>query len=245
ESPVGLPRRERSRARGCASRCGSEAPDRFGRGRSRPRGRRAGQRAFGWRAATGRDRARAPSRSELSRPRRADERARLRERTRGGAHDRGAAWKSHHRHRRSSTGNRVRGRAHRRARGRTRRPGRGARGPGRESRNVSGIIWLGSYPRSGNTWFRILLEHLLADASAPFDPRRPRVRNAAARELIDSALGIETSDLTHDEVDRLRPLAYERIARESRDEPLFLKTHDAWVEGADGRITLSRSATRG
>ncbi|HLU48761.1 MAG TPA: sulfotransferase domain-containing protein, partial [Planctomycetota bacterium] len=110
---------------------------------------------------------------------------------------------------------------------------------------MSGIIWLGSYPRSGNTWFRILLEHLLADASAPFDPRRPRVRNAAARELIDSALGIETSDLTHDEVDRLRPLAYERIARESRDEPLFLKTHDAWVEGADGRITLSRSATRG
>jgi hypothetical protein len=32
---------------------------------------------------------------------------------------------------------------------------------------MNGIIWLASYPKSGNTWFRVFLTNLLRDADTP------------------------------------------------------------------------------
>jgi hypothetical protein len=34
---------------------------------------------------------------------------------------------------------------------------------------MGGIIWLASYPKSGNTWLRALLANYLADKSMPVD----------------------------------------------------------------------------
>jgi len=34
---------------------------------------------------------------------------------------------------------------------------------------VSDIVWLASYPKSGNTWLRVLLANYLRDASEPAD----------------------------------------------------------------------------
>ena len=34
---------------------------------------------------------------------------------------------------------------------------------------MSGIIWLASYPKSGNTWFRVFLTNLLEEKDQPAD----------------------------------------------------------------------------
>lgn len=111
-------------------------------------------------------------------------------------------------------------------------------------KETAGIVWLASYPRSGNTWFRIVLEHVLAGDAGSADPRRPRIANAAGRDLIDRVLGIESGELTADEVDELRPRVYGRIARERDVWPLYLKTHDAWTVLEGGEALLAREATR-
>ncbi len=99
------------------------------------------------------------------------------------------------------------------------------------------IIWLASYPKSGNTWFRAFLANLLSDADTPVDINALDTGPiSSARMPLDEVLGYDSSDLTHDEVDRLRPALYARLAeRASPERPLFVKVHDAYSELPDGR----------
>lgn len=55
--------------------------------------------------------------------------------------------------------------------------------------NKNGIYWLASYPKSGNTWFRIFLVNLLNKSNEPIDINTIHIGQiASAREWIDSAL---------------------------------------------------------
>ena len=66
---------------------------------------------------------------------------------------------------------------------------------------------------------------------------------ASARGIFDDEVGIEASDLTPDEIDRLRPAVYDKLAAEA-DEPLFMKVHDAYTL-VDGKAPLfPASATK-
>lgn len=108
----------------------------------------------------------------------------------------------------------------------------------------SGIIWLASYPKSGNTWLRIFLTNLRRDCKEPVNINElDGGPIASARALFDEASGIEASDLTPEEIDRLRPEVYERLAAEA-EGVLFLKVHDAYTYGADGRPLLSAGDSR-
>jgi hypothetical protein len=53
--------------------------------------------------------------------------------------------------------------------------------------------------------------------------------------------GIEASDLTHAQIDLLRPRVYEQIAA-GFDRHRFLKTHDAWTYNVAGEPILSTAA---
>ncbi len=107
-----------------------------------------------------------------------------------------------------------------------------------------GIIWLASYPKSGNTWLRIFLTNLRRDAEVPVNINDLDGGPIASdRGLFDNATGIEASDLTFEEIDRLRPEVYEHLAAEAK-EVLFLKVHDAYTYGADGRPLLSAGGSR-
>ena len=76
-------------------------------------------------------------------------------------------------------------------------------------------VWLASYPKSGNTWFRLLVANLSADDGKPVDindlPERGGI--ASARAPFDHLLLIDSGLLTHDEADSLRPRVYEELAR--------------------------------
>jgi hypothetical protein len=110
---------------------------------------------------------------------------------------------------------------------------------------MTGIIWLASYPKSGNTWFRVFLTNLLRDADEPADINAlDPTPISSARAIFDDETGIEAADLTPEEIDRLRPRVYEHLA-ETATETLFLKVHDAWTFLPDGSPLLSSAATRG
>jgi aryl sulfotransferase len=114
-------------------------------------------------------------------------------------------------------------------------------------------IWLASYPRSGNTWFRILIASLLARDGQPVninELRDPRPI-ASAREPFEHLSLIESGVMTHDEIDCLRPRVYEALAggaesdqSEDNDSGArrsvhFVKVHDAYTLTPEGEPLLA------
>ena len=106
------------------------------------------------------------------------------------------------------------------------------------------IVWLASYPKSGNTWLRAVLTNYLRDESAPASINALVGSNVAIqRDLFDECLGAPSSDMTPDEILRLRPRLHELLAAEL-PRPTFVKVHDACIRTAAGPL-FPRAATAG
>jgi len=118
---------------------------------------------------------------------------------------------------------------------------------------VKRIFWLASYPKSGNTWFRMLVANLRRDRPVDINDLPHQGGLASTRVWFDNLTLLPSGLLTHDECDRLRPRVYEAIAR---DEPgleeagetaigdaRFVKTHDAWTRTSSGEPLLGGSAS--
>jgi hypothetical protein len=109
----------------------------------------------------------------------------------------------------------------------------------------AGIFWLASYPKSGNTWFRVFLENLRGDSDQPARINELKTGMiASARFWIDIVLGFDSADLDADALDRLRPVVY-RWTADHVDETGYYKIHDAYTCLPDGEPLVSRAATRG
>lgn len=107
------------------------------------------------------------------------------------------------------------------------------------------IIWLASYPKSGNTWFRVFLTNLLRDTGTPaYINELESTPIASARGIFDENIGFEASDLSSDEIDRLRPEIYCYMAENSEDT-LFMKIHDAYIQVAANMPLIPAEATAG
>lgn len=109
---------------------------------------------------------------------------------------------------------------------------------------MRGIYWLASYPKSGNTWFRIFLFNLQQDGEKPADINKIATGSiASARGWLDEVLGFDTAELDADEIERLRPEIYRWSLRE---EGLgYHKIHDAYTLTRDQEPLISREATLG
>ncbi len=96
------------------------------------------------------------------------------------------------------------------------------------------LVWLASYPKSGNTWVRLFLAAYTHPEQDEVDINNVDVSlHAAHRDLFDRVIGLEASDLTPAEIERFRPDVYRQLAVEA-EEPLFLKVHDRWRRTPDG-----------
>ena len=105
------------------------------------------------------------------------------------------------------------------------------------------FVWLASFPRSGNTWFRSFLANLL-DPSGVSINQIPRF-HCAARLLFDKTLEFPSSILSTDEINRLRPLVYRHWANEGLDElSRFAKVHDALSQPDDGEWMFPADITQ-
>ena len=109
--------------------------------------------------------------------------------------------------------------------------------------NNKKIIWLASYPKSGNTWFRIFLANLFSGSDKPIDINELRETSIASnRQMFDEVAGIASSDLTKQEIENLRPLVYEKLA-ENSNQPIFLKIHDAFINTSENKPLVSENAS--
>lgn len=105
------------------------------------------------------------------------------------------------------------------------------------------IVWLASFPKSGNTWFRVLLANLDAGENGPVDINALGIFGPIASDrgefekstLLDSAL------MFHDEIDSLRPRVYESFSRTFRARS-WIKVHDAYTLTVSGEPILGRCA---
>jgi aryl sulfotransferase len=109
---------------------------------------------------------------------------------------------------------------------------------------MQGIYWIASYPRSGNTWLRSMLNSYGRGGKSVDINDMPVSNLTYDRAFADEVLGLATSDLTPAEVLALRP-AVMRAVRDQCDSPVTLKTHDMRLRLADGDWLLPADVSLG
>lgn len=103
---------------------------------------------------------------------------------------------------------------------------------------MTGYILLASYPKSGNTWVRAVLDSLLRGGGAvDINADLAGTSNAADRHAFDRAMGVAASDLTEDEILQARPLLWSLIAA-GDGRPPMIKIHDALAPPRPGTDPL-------
>ena len=90
------------------------------------------------------------------------------------------------------------------------------------------IVWLASYPKSGNTWIRVFLANYLANQDQPVDINALSTYTTGEAKLtwFEQALGRDPRTLQERDLVPLRPKAQAVIAKSGRD-PNLVKTHSA------------------
>src|SRR5262249_20448031 len=107
------------------------------------------------------------------------------------------------------------------------------------------IIWLASYPKSGNTWLRAFLHNFLRNPAEAYDLNRMDEFSLgdSAGMYYQKFLRKPIKEMTDEEIMILRPKVQEMHTRVSPDN-VFIKTHNALVEYLD-RPLISMEQTAG
>lgn len=104
-----------------------------------------------------------------------------------------------------------------------------------------GLVWLASYPKSGNTWMRVLLSNLLAGRDKPADINNlSKLDMLASRWRFADDTLIDPDLLSQQELEQLRPTQCDFVADNLQD-PFFCKTHDRFL-APTGTPTLGTHA---
>jgi hypothetical protein len=106
------------------------------------------------------------------------------------------------------------------------------------------IIWLASYPKSGNTWLRVFLHNLLRNPPEGYDINRIAdfCAGDAAVAWYLPAIGRSPGNWTQEEMGRARRKGHEAITKTFPDS-VFVKTHNAFTVDRFGPlITLELTA---
>ena len=104
---------------------------------------------------------------------------------------------------------------------------------------AAAIVWLSAWPKSGSTWLRAVLTNYLAADDQPASINALLGGRRGSRAEFDEWLGVSSADMTDEEVSAALPafrtaLAERLLAarsgaeQQSRHEPAFVKTHEAY-----------------
>ncbi len=103
------------------------------------------------------------------------------------------------------------------------------------------ILWLASYPKSGNTWFRAFLSALMNDGVVAIN-KLDTDGIISARETFDFMSDIDSMDLYDDEAKLMVRDIYSNLA-DSSDSLRIIKTHDAYLTDKEGNSIFPVEAT--
>ena len=108
-----------------------------------------------------------------------------------------------------------------------------------------GIVWLASYPKSGNTWFRIFLTYLLHDAQHEINLNKQTIIGigSSARFVMNKALGFNSTLLSEDELSVLRPAIYSWYGAQPGLH--YMKIHDAYYNPKNQQPMISKHSLYG
>jgi Sulfotransferase domain len=111
-----------------------------------------------------------------------------------------------------------------------------------------GIVWIASFPKSGNTWVRTFLHNIAKLLGGEDDPQDINAMGRFSTWEIrkpnyTEALGFEPTDSHRDEIASVRHKVQQRIADE-HDGLVFIKTHQAMVMDR-GYSTVNFAVTSG
>lgn len=110
---------------------------------------------------------------------------------------------------------------------------------------MGGLVWLASYPKSGNTWTRHFLHSLIQGGDKPHDINRMNLLTTgdSAKTWYEPLLGKKISEADETEIAAVRPQAVRAIAA-AADGLVFVKTHNAMVQH-NGTPMIEPSVTAG
>ena len=110
---------------------------------------------------------------------------------------------------------------------------------------MPGILWIASYPKSGNTWFRAFLANYLLDAAEPVSlGELPKFIAGDHRKTeYEHFLGKSIAGLSDKELSGIRPKVHQWLA-ESQENTTLVKTHNACIF-VDGQPLITPAATAG
>ncbi len=103
------------------------------------------------------------------------------------------------------------------------------------------ILWLASYPKSGNTWFRAFLSALMNDGEVAIN-KLETDGIISARETFDVVSDIDSMDLYDEEAKLMVNNIYTHIAQSS-DSLRIIKTHDAYLTEKNGTSIFPSEVT--
>ncbi|HEX4078510.1 MAG TPA: sulfotransferase domain-containing protein [Rhizomicrobium sp.] len=97
------------------------------------------------------------------------------------------------------------------------------------------FVLVASYPKSGNTWTRIVLEKLRRGAGRPFsiNDLDAQLHGILRRLAFDSWVPANAADMVMEEIEDFLPAVYRRAVREIEGHVL-VKVHDAARRNRDG-----------
>lgn len=109
---------------------------------------------------------------------------------------------------------------------------------------MGGLVWLASYPKSGNTWVRIFLHNLITDSQESYDINKMSVLSVGefAAGWYKDFLDKPVSEASVEEMASVRSRAHGKIAG-ATNGLIFVKTHNAMiVHGGTPTITPEYTA---
>ena len=105
------------------------------------------------------------------------------------------------------------------------------------------IVWLSSYPKSGNTWLRTLLTNYLIDGKKPAEPNQLIPVWAYNADAFERSLGVFRQHLTPTQINNYRPVFYDFVS-EANQQIVFAKIHDAYQINSKGVPIFPPTATK-
>ena len=110
---------------------------------------------------------------------------------------------------------------------------------------MAGILWLASYPKSGNTWLRAFLANLFANSNHAYNINELKHYSFGemSSDLYENIAGKPLDTLTDLDIYRLRPQVHRFIASR-RSETALVKTHNA-IATHEGVPAITPDVTEG